>query len=348
MKKINLFLVGIIALFFMLPNTSAISVDSLFKADNIIKYSKEVDGSFFTAGNSITLKSKINGISFVAGNTLNVSTESDYSFIAGNEIDLKDIKVNDLFVAGNNILIDSEEIKRDVYAAGNNITINGVVGRNLSVGGETVTIDGTINGDALIDAENIVITGDSIIEGKLSYNKDAKVKISKSAKISKTEVRKALNVKPTFKQKLVSNLLSCTRILLLGLLLIMLFKKFFDKVASDSSIASSLGYGFLALVLIPIISVILCITSIGLSIGLILFVLYIIMIYLSTIFTGYYSAKRLLSSKINNDYILLFLGVVLIYVLRFVPYIGGLVAFLSLLFGMGITLKTVINLISNK
>lgn len=346
MKKVKIFVeLLLISLMFLSP-VNAIDTEELAHAGESVKLDKEIQGSSFTAGNNVDITSRIDGINFAAGNIINDSSTSDYSFIAGNQINLNNISTKDLFIAGNIININSSTIKRDVYVAGSEVNFDGIIGRNMNIAAGKVVINGNIKGNVVIDADTIEISDNVIIEGTLKYNEDAKTTISKSTSIVDIKTYKnSSNTKKTIIDSLYEIFISFGSALLCGAILLALFRKYFEKISSNNLDANyffkHVLIGLVVLVVVPIISIILMITGIGLSTSLITLAIYSIIIYLSNIITGYYFSKNILSSKITNEYLILLIGLFVIYFARLIPIIGGLVSLFSLLFGIGLISKNI-------
>lgn len=341
MKKVRVFLSFLFAMFLFIPTSFAITINDLADADETLSVDKNIAGTSFKAGNNVNLSSKIDGISFVAGNNVDDSSESDYAFIAGNMVNLKDVKTKDLFVAANQLTIKTDYIERDVYAVADTVNIDGTIGRNLYVGASKVNINGTIIGELVIDADNIVISENTVVRGTLKYNEDAKITNNSKNKI-KTKTYKSTNNEKSidFTSKIFDVLESFGNILVLGLILLMVFKKLFDKIDSvelnGSNIIKNIGFGLLLLFVIPIATLIFILTSIGVATAFIGIALYVIILYSSTVFTSYYFGKKILNSKIDNDYLILILSLLVLCIVNAVPLIGSLTSLVSLLFGTGI------------
>ncbi len=71
-----------------------------------------------------------------------------------------------------------------------------------------------------------------------------------------------------------------------GMLLILLLRDFFAVVANGTERFESFGLGLLLLIAIPIISVIVCITIVGLPVGIASFMLYMIAVYSAKTFVS--------------------------------------------------------------
>ena len=119
-----------------------------------------------------------------------------------------------------------------------------------------------------------------------------------------------------------------------------IFKKQFEKLKKEDlsfeNVAKKVGLGFLLLIVAPIVALILMCSIIGIPLSFILLALYIMLIYISIIPSGYFIAYKLLNKTIKNEYLLLAIGILGIKLLELVPYIGVFAALISLCFGMWI------------
>lgn len=322
------------------------SSNDLFRADESVTVNEELNGTSFIAGNTVDIDSKVNGILFAAGNTVTTNGESDYAFVAGNIVRVNEEKIKDAFIAGNNVEIISSQIDRDLYAFGTTVRFDSVVNRNAYVGGQKVIVKGKINGNLTVYAEDITIEENAEVTGTLKYSEDAKIVISDSAKIGNKETVKSTNVtinKPSIMSIISEKLLSLLNILVIGLVLMLLFPKLFEKIASykKDTILSNLAFGAVSLIAIPIASIVALTTVIGVSTGVILLDFYIVCIYISTVFTSYYLSNILFAEKINNKYLVFLVGASIITILKLIPFIGTLTSICSLCIGLGIVVSLI-------
>lgn len=345
MKKI--FRVLLVLMMFMAIPVFAMSND-LFRTDDSVSVNEELNGSSFVAGNTVDVDSKVNGILFAAGNQVDTAGESEYAFIAGNYVKLDSQKFIDGFVAGSIVDIKDVEVQRDMYVAGTTITYAGTTGRNLMLAGQTVTIKGVVKGDLTVYASTINIEEDAAIYGTLRYDSDSKVNISKSAKVGYTEVeenKNSTNIKTTslFKAKITNSIFSLVNILVIGLIMMLIMPKVFEKIAKqdEKNILSNLGFGALTLIAAPIVGIICMVTVVGLSTGLILLTLYFVCLYVSTVFSSYYLSNLVFSKKIKNKYLIYLVGAAIITILKLIPFISILTSICVLCIGFGIVVNLV-------
>ncbi|MBQ3297676.1 MAG: hypothetical protein IJG97_02600 [Bacilli bacterium] len=336
-KKVGLLLVLMIAL--LIVPVGAKSSNN-FIADNSIKLADSIEATTFAAGNTVSIASNIDGALFVAGNDVTLNSSQDLLFAAGNMILIEGVNTKDAFVAGSSIDV-KPSIIRDLYATAQTINIDSEISRNAYLGGETVVINSKINGDAQIDAETIKIGKNAAITGTLNYPENAKITITNGAVINKTKTYKNnISTEKTMASKLLDRLYAFLGMLLIGLILMALNKKVFtkiEKINKDlSTFAKNLGIGFVFLVIVPVAAIIAMCTVIGVPLAIISLLIYGIMIYLSVIPTAYYLGNIILKDYIKNKYVLFIVSLLIIYVLKMIPGLGGLVTFISLCFGLGV------------
>ena len=315
-----------------------------FKAGDTINLEEDVNSTSFFAGNNINLSSTIDGASFAAGNNIIVSNKQDYLFVAGNNIEVVNADTKDAFIAGNSVTIESSKI-RDLYVAAEDIKITSDITRDAYIGGSKVTIDGAIKGDLKIAADEIIIGENASIKGTLKYPEKANIKVAETAEVQNKETYKTkeVNTEVTVKDTIISAVTSFLSLLLLAFILLATNKKLFKQISKEEKSVnyflknSLIGLGLL--LLIPLLAIIALFTVIGIPMSIIALLLYGIFIYISLIPTAYYLGGWILKDKITNEYVLLGISLFVIFVIKYIPIIGGLVNFIFLIFGFAILLK---------
>ena len=348
-KYFKCFILIVVMIMLSITTVNAKSSKDLFQAGDKVSIEDKLDGTAFIAGNEIKVNNKIDGIGFVAGNKLNFNANQEYVIGAGNEIIVeKDIE-KDLFLAANDIKVNGN-VLRDTYLAANTITINGNLNRNSYIYASEVTLKGTFNGNVTVYATNINIEG-AKITGTLKYNKDAV--IDGLDNTIKTKTYNATTNKVTFKEYIYAIVSKYVHITMLAIVLVFVCEKLFKKSLKQTEdlttkkTAILCGNGFLILIGVPMVALMLLMTGIFSSVGVIGGIIYGILVYIANIFTAYTVAHKLdkkYFKKNMNSYILMIVGLFIIYVLSYIPYIGGFVSLLSLLFGLGISGNMIIEM----
>lgn len=359
-KKILLLLIMVLGLV-AIP-VHAEELDHFVAGDSVV-VDKELGKTAFVAGNSVKLSSQIDGAAFVAGNIIYLNSSQDYLFAAGNNVTLDSVTAKDAFVFGNFLTVEASNI-RDLYAAGTNIIINSDITGDLYVIGESVSINARVEGNVYSATDTIMIGENGVINGKLTYSEDTKLDAKESSIINDTETyankTKDIDVDVDVKVnpfaiiagKVLGGLYRFIAMFIIAVILLALNKKAFEnikKVKQDfGTIALTALLGFAFLILLPIAAIIVMITVIGIPLSVVALIIYGLLIYLSIIPTAYYFGNLVFGKAIKNRFLLMLVSLVILYFIRLIPILGGLVGFISLIFGLGIYTTLIKNSIVEK
>ncbi len=350
MKKKIFSILVILSLFVVVPVHAKDINDFYANAGDTISFKDKVIGDSAIAGNLVDIIGNIDGIGFIAGNTVNVNGNLEYGFVAGNSITVNGTIEKNAYIAGHDITISKEaKINRDLFMASNTIIIEGAVNRNISMGTSELIIKSTakIGGNINVEADKITIEDGATINGTLKLNENTTANISNKATITKIETYKEAEVEND------TNIFSEVLISIINMFVVFIaftsiFQKTCDKTKEmykdENKYIKNSGIGLLLLICIPVICLLLLISSIGISLGFVLFGLYIIGLYLAFITSGFVLGDliitKLLKKDINN-YFIGIIGIVLLKLITLIPHIGGLISFIALILG----LATIYNLI---
>ena len=302
---------------------------------------EDINNSAIIFGNSVDLASKLDGVGLIFGNDISLNLTSDYIATFGNNITFNG-KTRDAIIFGNKVTLnEGATIGRDIYIFASSVSISGSINRNITIYASDVSIkDAQISGNVKIRANDIDIERNAAIIGELSYNDDANVNISDVASIgSKQTYKVEKEEKNEFLEKLKSSFISFINVLLVFAILLFLVPTIFKKLDNNKTdIIKSLGIGFAFLISALIAVIILIFTVFGLSLALLLIVAYIVLIYLSTIATGYMLGNFVWEKITKVDkkpYLIGIIGILIIYILKLIPYVSILITILSVVIGIG-------------
>lgn len=331
------------------PIKEPIEVENRFvvEADDEVTSKKDVNGSGGYFGNNVTFDKTMDGIGLFAGNNVNYKGNSEYAVLAGNTITLDGEITKDGAIFGNLIDFKEEFVShRDLVVFGSSVTLKGNFERDLLITADTVVIENTsIKGNIKVMAGTIEVKETATIAGTLTYNEDAEVTIANNATIGNTVISE--KIAQSTQEIIWTYFLDYAGILfvflVLALLVPSLFKRIDNKVekAGASSIVAMLGYGALGLIGIPIAIVLLFMIPFGGLLGFIAIALYIILACLTTMFTGYLLGLFIWKQwikKEKNTLLIGLLGISILCILLFIPYINNILSVVSVLFGFGLIL----------
>lgn len=290
------------------------------------------------------------GLLFAFANQATLQGKSEYSFIAGNAIIYNGETEKDLFIAGNVIRIaDTAKIGRDVFVAGNNIDLDKVdLAGNFSVTGNKVIIrNAKISGDVNLAVDRAVFEGEVVVSGKLVINEDAEVTGASNLTYSEIEKYEIVHREVTATEILVAKIFSLAGLFITFVILVALFpgvKRRMSHQLTATKFGKNLVIGLCAFALLPIICIFMLISFIAAPAGIILLVLYLIMLYLAQIFSGYWLGRIIFEKCFRreiNVFVEGFVGIVIIVGLGMLPGFSNFVWVLSTLLGMGLILQIV-------
>ena len=226
-------------------------------------------------------------------------------------------------------------------------TLEGRLNRDLLGFIGRTTLNGYVGGNVRLQGGHLNIGPSAEIAGKAAYTGEHQPEVSAQAKLVsplKVEIKKHRPdyASPRFYLRQGLRYIGA---LLFGLLLLLVLPGFFsDVVNSSRRYGISLGVGALALV----VGVVLLLCSvvllfIGVSAGVALVFLYLPAIYAAQVFVGTWLGERLLGPSAGTEAILgrLALGLLILRIVRLVPFLGVLTWLAVVLWGVGALLLTV-------
>ena len=276
---------------------------------------------------------------------------------AGSEITVRG-KVGDGFLGMGGMILIEGEINGDVIAYGGRVrlTPNTVIKGNIFLGcGEFRLEGGRIGGDITGGADKTYLNGSvkGVVELK---TKEIEFGEKYAAAGTFLGLRQAIDVETLenapdnlkievvpykrFYQSAFFYWAFLSTLIVGGLIIAFLRNFVCDYIDSAKrAIGKKLGLGLLILIAVPIAVVILLVMILTIPVGLITLVFYLILLYLSSIFTalfaGDYVQRLWHKNGVPNLFLSLLIGLVVIFLLSELPFIGWLFEFAVISFGCG-------------
>lgn len=271
--------------------------------------------------------------------------------LAGGDVIIKGIVHGDTVVLGGDVRIeDGSDLRGDILIAGGRVFVDAPITSFLKIVGGHITINDKLSGNTEITTQQLIFTDKAEVSGTLLYFSPTSARQNEDTVLSGEINFNQINsiTDSTVFKKVVLNfinfwvLLQFVTTLLISFLLVYIFKVFSQEV-SDYALNSfwkSILFGILSIVLIPIISIIFFISLIALPISIML------MLTLTFMFVLAYSVAGIIVGmlihkvmKKGEDPTVSFqsatIGVILLTVLQFVPYIGDLTRFIFFIIAIG-------------
>ncbi|MEH6717178.1 hypothetical protein [Parasphingorhabdus flavimaris] len=329
----------------------------------------------FYAGNEIRIKASSEDDIFAAGDTIRVdATTADHLILAGGEIDIKDIEVDDIIAAGGDLDLRSGSVRDDVIAAGGMVTlhpalqvagsaivsggevrINAPIRKELGVAANRIFLNSAVDGNVKLMGDEITLGPKARLGGNLQYRGED-IEISPGAVITGTRSILPADEHDEFERWgkgsaaffagfAIAALLGVTLlVVVIALVLPRLMNKSSELIKQKPIL--SLGVGFLATFVLPFTLFLLFVTIVGAPLAMLiaamLFAFTPVGVAASAYFIGM-QGRRIIRKPAEDvpppsrgsRLLWSAIAIVLIVALGMIPFVGGLIWLLILMFGMG-------------
>ncbi len=326
--------------------------DDLYAGANKVIMEGTVDGELWAAANTIVVGGEVSGSTMAAGRTIAIYGDVGHAVRAvGETISIGGSVDGDLMVGcGELDIARAARIKGDLLLGAGNARIGGLVGGDIRGGGGSISIGGEVRGDIELEVETLTIESTADIQGNLVYTSENKADIQSGAEIGGVTTHKLPEGEEggagsslfAFLSDVKWKFIGFLMALLAGLVAILLAPRWLASVAEAvrSRPGPSAGWGALILFVTPIAAIVTCITIIGIPVGLITLALWGIAVYLAQIPVGLFVGKLIIgrSRDVESKGLMvaaLALGLVILKLLRLIPYLGFFIGVAVVLFGLG-------------
>ena len=320
--------------------------DTLLAAGNTVHMEGVVNGDLLAFGRTVEVRGTVKGdlVSFAKRTVVSGSVEGRiYTFSESLDLDgqlghsiygfAQSLRVNDRGHVGEGIVVAAGdvslegEVKRsvDIFISGN-ADVSGNIGRDLTMLGVGLTLTNTARVGGNLSArvhqlKDVHIADGATIGGK----RDIQVR-----------VRESRFTRPRFYFYQAVWLAAAMLVGWLGLLLFPGFVRATTQAVGSGW--SSLGLGVGVLAGAPVAMIVVAITLVGIPVSLMLFAVYLAAIYLAKVWVGAFLGRILLkpSGATKGDWVLgLLVGLLILTIVGYVPYLGGLVRLGVVCLGLG-------------
>ena len=319
--------------------------DTLLASGNIVRVEGVVNGDLLVFAGSVEVRGTVKGdlVSFAKRTVVSGTVEGNiYDF--SNSLDLDGQLGHSIYGFMQSLHVnDRGRVGGGVVVAAGDVSLEGEVKRSATVYAGNTDVSGSIGRELTMAGDNLTVTSTARIGGNLSARvRELKnVHIADGATIVGTRdiqlrVRQSHFARPRF---YFFQAIWLAAAMLVGWLGMVLFPGFFQ--ASTRAVGSgwrSLGLGVAVLAGVPVAIILTAITLVGFPVSLMLLMVYLAAIYLAKIWVGAFLGQMLVkrTGATKGDWLLgLLVGLLILTIVRFIPYLGGLVHFGVICLGLG-------------
>ncbi|MBS0604974.1 MAG: hypothetical protein JSS60_08080 [Verrucomicrobia bacterium] len=361
----------LIFLFFLAVTSSLFAdEDEISKEQSVIVLpSSEVyNGNYYAMGRSVEISGTVNGDVYVLAEQVVIDGVVNGDVLgSGGSIDISGKVLHNCRMVGGQILI-SGTVGNNVTAVAANLQLlsTASIGGNLVATAGNVDLAASIGTDATIVASNMRlsslinrnlqgyvgqmrITSKAVIGGDVDYRSSAQAWIEPGATIRGHVVHHPSFVRELVKGTWIQGFLVGSKVLailmnfiytfVIGVILIKMFPKNLEAALHvlKTRPVKSLTYGIMLLILLPLASLVLLMTILGVPFALTLMAANIIGFYTAKVYSIFW-ASNWMFGKIGFKHNRLpgfFCGMIIYFGLAAIPIFGTIVAFAAMLFGLG-------------
>ncbi|HKI99777.1 MAG TPA: hypothetical protein VKB51_14980 [bacterium] len=329
---------------------SASVAENAVLAGGNLSVNQRVGQSVIAAGGNVNVNQRVEQDVIAAGGNVSLAGPvGDDVRAAGGSVSIGNSVGGDVLAAGGNVALQpSATVGGEAWLAGGTVEVNGTVAHDVHVRAEEVRLNGTVRGNVDLTAESVTIGPAARVEGKLVYASPKAATIDPAARITGGVERRPVPPEgipgPHWAGFILAGVLGFLTLLVTATVLRWVFPRF--SVQSAGTLGrhpwKSLALGFALLVCVPAAAVVLFVLVLGTPLGLSLLLLYPIALALGWFVIAVWIAEWLGARFFGRRgaprgwQVLLLWGAVLVMALVcLIPWLGPLLLFVALLFGLG-------------
>lgn len=326
---------------YVLPAGGVVSNDLIVTARSIV-IDGTVEGDLIALCQTATLVGPIRGDVLILAQRIFIESE-----VGG------DVRTASEFLEirgeiGHNVTAAAERIRLHpgsvvhggIILAAESAVLDGRVGRDLLSATETLELNGTIDGGGRVAAAELHIGENARIGSKVTYYGHRPADVAPGAQLAEPlEFRRIEADEESVLGTAVIRFLRWAAAFVFGVVVLLALPRWASEaIRRARSAGFSMLAGLAVLVVAPIAGVLLCVTLVGLPLGLALFAAYGLAIYGGQVFVGAWLGHEILGEPQGwaATFGRLALGLGLLHLTGLIPYVGTLVSIVVALWGLGV------------
>lgn len=322
-----------------------------FATGNNIEISGEVTGDLYLFGQQIVIDGKIHGDALIAGGTIDIPGEigGNIRAIGGQILITGNVGHNVTLIGGNAQLISPSKILGSLVVVVGNCDMAASIGRNAMIVASNLRVSGNVENNLHAHIGDLRLTSNARVGGDLNYSSANNAVIDQQAQILGKTIHNPSGYKEILKgtwfdgfyalSKVAGILMNFLFSFVFGWVLIRAYPKKLEMILASlkGNLTKSFGYGLMIVVLLPLASLLLLITILGVPFALALMGFNVIFFYAAkTIPILAVSNSYLTKLKLKPNSLSIFaVGLACYFLLVRIPYVGILLALACLIFGLG-------------
>ena len=337
---------------YSLSKEEVINEDIYISAGNVV-VSGRVNGDVFSGGGSVLVNGPVRGDVTLGGGDIDVlSPIGDDLRVAGGQVTIGERVADDLIAAGGIVhVISGTTISGEAIVVGGRVVIEGTINEDLLIYADEVVLKGSVGGNAKIFSGRKFEIGENLfIGGDFEYHAPEAVEIGEGVTIGGETIFEKRDVRGVFEPNFAAifGALSVAKLVLLliaGLVAVRLFNRLSGTIGRNAldKTGKNLLVGFVTMVVIPVVIVLLFMSVLGLLLGAVGLLLFLLLLVVTKIYAGIVVGAALskwLKKEVIVDWRWAVLGITALWIIGLVPVLEWLASavFGLITFGVLITI----------
>ena len=319
----------------------------LYAAGEAVRVHGRLAGDLVAGAQRVFVDGLVEGDVFAVARTVDLrGAIGDSTRVVGEQVIVDAMIDGDLIAGANRVqILESTVIRGGVAAAASSLEIDGTVEEDLRAAAGELVLRGTVRGDANVIADRLDLAPDARIEGDLDYRTRLPLSPEAAARVAGTvRYEEPMDEDEEDDGSAAWSFLFWTwqagAALLAGMLGVALFRPLMQQLASAIAGETTLGalLGFGAFLIVPVAAVVVMMTVVGLPIGLIGALLFGVALYVAKLPIAVWAGGQLLARAGRpgaSPYAAMAVGVLALYLLFEIPWVGGLFWLAATWLGLG-------------
>ena len=341
-----------------LPVAAAPEAGDVYVAGGDVHTGGPIRGDFGAAGGKVSLDEPVAGDAWLAGGSVEVRAPvRDRLRVAAGEVNVDGVVGGQLVAAGGQLALGPNAVVGgDARLYGGRVNVDGRVDGNLHASARRLVINGVVRGDVDARAETIELGPNARITGTLRYSSRTELRKAEGASIAAVVRQRAPRTddgEVVFRGDLEwprpwrVGLAGTLSLLACGAIFLLLVPRYGTQAAERlrEGPLGALTLGVVAVVALPVVAVLLCITILGIPLGLLLLMVYPVLL-LAGFFVAVLAVARALAQALRKPPATGFAAtfgwfvaaLLLVMLVGFLPAIGKVAIALMVLGGTGAAL----------
>ncbi len=316
-----------------------------------VEISGTVTRDVYILGSQVIIDGDVEGDVLLAGGSVEVAGTVKGSVRAiGAQILIHGIVGKSVSVCGGNVhMTNTADIGHGVVIVGGNVDLSGNIGADATIAASNLRLAGNVKGNVKAFTGQFRVTSLAVVGGDIYYSSGTPIWVEPEASVGGNLQKHKSNVQMLVKQgwfdtillssKVAGFLMNLIYTFAMGWVIIKLFPHSIQNTLHflETKPWRAILHGFVVAVVVPLMSVLLLMTILGVPFALTLIAANIVGFYTAKIYVILWGS-RVLFRRMHikaSDMVAYSTGIILYFALLLIPYFGNALSIVSMLAGLG-------------